>query len=476
METTFDRNRTDSSPTQTSDCAAFTDAKAAISAYHELTDSILGRISSVNDISNKTNLLAINATIEVIHASDLLASFEKIVEENLVIQAKLFAKILESDPDFLSWDGKTLAADCSIEEYYITDGDGAILQTNMPVQKGAILRTQALKHLLGDPGALTVLPTTANAAGSEHYKVIGLGRTDAPGLIQLGIHFKKPEGQVAINGFGVVAKEAKRLADHSREVSAEISMMTKEMTAQITLVQELSDQAERCEEDQTSQFSTHLDDLRKSFRGILSHLTNLISLARQTSLLGVRASIEAAHSTNEKQEFDQLLDLHMTTEAKLSSILVERLPSLTCEELRDIAADCGLAEIWVSDERGVVELTNIVEAKGFAYQNEGQTAPYMALLTNPNLIVTAPPSVRALDHCVFKYVGIGRRGKPGIFQVGNPSKLYGDSTSKGFFEVSKSIKNLAEQSRLITGEIQEIVEQMDVYARKALDILHNSRR
>ena len=103
--------------------------------YQDLISDILSRIGSVNDISNKTNLLAINATIETIHASDLLASFEKIVGSNLLIQAKLLAKILVHDPDFMYQDGAKFAAECGIEEFYVTDGRGAVLFTNITSKK-----------------------------------------------------------------------------------------------------------------------------------------------------------------------------------------------------------------------------------------------------------------------------------------------------------------------------------------------------
>ena len=100
---------------------------------------------------------------------------------------------------------------------------------------------------------------------------------------------------------------------------------------------------------------------------------------------------------------------------------------------------------------------------------KGQTAPYMRLLANPDLVVTAPPEPRALDGKVFKYVGVGRRGKPGFVQIGKLSKMYGESTAEGFSVVAKQIKNLAEQSRDITTEIEGMVEGMDFKAQKAID-------
>ncbi|MGI6732634.1 MAG: hypothetical protein ACOX4J_00365 [Anaerovoracaceae bacterium] len=131
----------------------------------------------------------------------------------------------------------------------------------------------------------------------------------------------------------------------------------------------------------------------------------------------------------------------------------------------------GVAEIWVTDSNGVVELTNIDGGKGFAFSNEGQTGPFMAILSNPNAVVTQPPSYRDIDGRVYKYAGVARRDKPGICQIGSPSKLYGDSTAKGFSEVSKQIKALGEQSKSLTTEMEEMIREMDFKAKMAIDSL-----
>jgi hypothetical protein len=93
----------------------------------------------------------------------------------------------------------------------------------------------------------------------------------------------------------------------------------------------------------------------------------------------------------------------------------------------------------------------------------------MRILSNPDLVVTAPPEPRALDGKVFKYVGVGRKGARGFVQIGKISKMYGESTAEGFAVVAKQIKNLAEQSREITTEIETVVEGMDFKAQKAID-------
>jgi Methyl-accepting chemotaxis protein len=469
--------------------------RGIIQEYSFLIDQVFLKIKSVQGIANKTNLLAINASIETIHASDLLASFEEIVTKNLIIQAKIIAQILEYDPDFLYQDGGQFARDCGMEEFFITDGQGVIQFTNVAAWKNSTLNSSDMLRILTNPELEVALPAVGNGFDSEQYKVVGISRTDQQGIIQVGAHFVRPKGQLAINGFGVVAQEAKRLADVSKEISSRITAMTNDLGAKLRDLEQAfetvqasmakcSGSAEQAAEEtdrsdmgnamrelklNLTSFETSLRESRKYFRDILSPLTELINIARQTNLLGVRAAIEAAHSTNDKQDFDNLMNRHMTAEAKLVAILVERRPDMTCDDVSALADYIGLDEIWIPDGNAVVELTNVPGGKGFQYVNEGQTAPYMRLLANPELIVTAPPEPRALDGKVFKYVGVGRKGKSGFVQIGKVSKLYGESTAEGFSVVAKQIKNLAEQSREITTEIETVVEGMDFKAQKAAD-------
>lgn len=469
--------------------------KEVILEYDTLIEQVFQKIKSVQGIANKTNLLAINASIETIHASDLLASFEEIVKRNLLIQAKIISQILEYDPDFFYQDGAALARECGMEEFFITDGEGVVQFTSMPSWKNSALKSSEILKILKNPDLEIALPAVGNGFDSEQYKAVGIARTDKPGIIQTGAHFVRPKGQLAIDGFGVVAQEAKRLADVSKGISARITSLTNELGEMLDKLRAIYEEANKgvagCEElgallsEQTdlSESESRLEELkgilrqleaeffesRKYFKNILSELTELINIARQTNLLGVRAAIEAAHSTNDKQDFDNLLNLHMTAQAKLMALLIERRPDITLEQMQELGEKIHIAEIWITDENGVVELTNVKGGKGFTFQNEGQTAPFLRILSNPDLVVTSPPALRTLDNRVFKYVGVGRKDKTGILQVGVPSKLYGESTAEGFSVVAKQIKNLAEQSRETTTEIEAIVEAMDFKAQKAAE-------
>lgn len=399
------------------------------------------KILEVDLISHNANLLAINATIEVIHANELLSAFEQVVTSNLLIQSCILAEILQYASDFSTQNQVEFGEKFGIEEFYITDQDGLIEHTNMQELIGEPIPNMDLLKILENPQLQIALPSTENPVTKKQYKVIAISRRDKPGIIQLASSYVGAAGQTAINGFGAVTDEAKRLADLINQISAKILEYTKSIAS-------LQDETDSYSDNQ------QIDNYTKS---ILSLTNDLYNIARQTNLLGINASIEAAHSSNEKQDFDNLLDLYMTSEAKLAAHLVYSRPGITCQDMVGVSACSGIGEFWITDENGVVELTNFEGGKGFRFTNDGQTAPYMKILTDPGLVVTAPPSRRALDNRIYKFAAVARLDKKGIFQIGIPSKMYGDSTTKGFAEVAKQIKSLSEGLKKAADEIDGLL-------------------
>jgi methyl-accepting chemotaxis protein len=321
---------------------------------------------------------------------------------------------------------------------------------------------------------------------------------------------------LAIDGFGVVAQEAKRLADEAKETAARIAVLLDGVNESMANLDGLSSvameavlqsvavtvendeainsgdtgeipydttQAEKLLADMAASIKIKLADMEKglmmmrnNFRGILNPLSEIIKVAKQTNLLGVRASIEAAHSTNDKKDFDMLLNKHMTVQARIAANILEVHPTMTCEEITEMALFAGVDEFWIANGQAEVEITNIDGGKGFVYKNEGQTAPYLRLLENPELVITMPPEMRVLDNRVFKYVGVSRKDKTGFVQVGRASKIYGESTAEGFAVVARQIKNLAEQSRDIASEVVEMIEDMDGKAKKSDEMITGSKK
>ncbi|MCR5481716.1 MAG: hypothetical protein K6F52_02875 [Clostridia bacterium] len=469
-----------------------------ITNYSTMLEDVFSKIKAVDSIANNTNLLAINASIETIHASDLLASFERIVVDHLRIQGRLIARMITYDPDFVAYqDANAMCKSCGIEELYITDEDGIVVFTNVPAWRHARLASPDILRILKQPELEIALPAVATSNADVKFKTVAVGRKDQRGIIQMSSHFTKPKGQLAINGFSVVAGEAKRLADESKNVSSKISALTDSLKEEIAKLRELADNVSsyvqetlavakksltdeetplvdrpevlRTSTEKLALLDKGLTEIKICFKNVMGPLEMLLNVSKQTNLLGVRAAIEAAHSTNDKQDFDALLSKHMLTETHLASLIVERKPDINCDDMKELCDSCCIGEMWVTDEIGKVELTNIPGGTDFVFKNEGQTAPYMAILSNPSATVTMPPAMRELDGKIFKYAAVTRRDKPGIFQLGIVSKIYGESTAEGFAVVAKQIKTLAEQARSLTTEVEELVELMDLKASRAKD-------
>ncbi len=479
-----------------------------------LTLEIVEKLKSVDGIANKINLLAINASIETIHASGLLSGFERIIAQNMLIQARLIARLLEFRQDMTNEELTELIRQCGVEELHLTDQEGYVTHSNVPGWIGIKLADSDVYRILEGSTEAVVLPAAGKLLEGVLFKVVAAARRDRPGLIQIGCRYQQPQGQLAIDGFGVVAQEAKRLADEAKQTAARIAEMLIDVnrsmeeldglsSAAIDAVDNAADassgndlaitdastggyeakEAEKYLSGAIGSIGLKLQDvgnglevMRKSFRGILGPLSEIIKVAKQTNLLGVRASIEAAHSTNDKKDFDMLLNKHMTIQARIAAFVLEAHPSMTCDEITELAGYAGVDEFWIAGGNAEVEITNIVGGVGFVYKNEGQTAPYLRILSDPDLVITMPPEMRTLDNKVFKYVAVGRKDKPGFLQVGRASKIYGESTAEGFAVVARQIKVLAEQSREIAAEVVEMIESMDNKAQKADEMIKSSSK
>lgn len=146
---------------------------------------------------------------------------------------------------------------------------------------------------------------------------------------------------------------------------------------------------------------------------------------------------------------DRMLDGQMTAQARIAAHLVAAEEAAGHDAARVIAtldavaADTVLDEVWVSDERGVVYLTNVRDASGapmpFEFYPDPAIQPqaweFHALLSFPvdgDGVVAQAAQVREIDNEVYKYVGVSGVDRRRIVQVGNalafeeqaPSDLY----------------------------------------------------
>ena len=133
---------------------------------------------------------------------------------------------------------------------------------------------------------------------------------------------------------------------------------------------------------------------------------------------------------------DTMLDGQMTAQARIVAQLVAAEEAAghdaarVVQTLDAVVAGTVLDEVWVTDERGVVYLTNVRDDSGTPLPFEftpdpalqPQASAFYGLLASPvdgDAVVAQAAQVREIDNEVYKYVGVGGIDRRRIVQVGN---------------------------------------------------------
>lgn len=406
-------------------------------------------LQAISQTAFNLGILALNANIEAIHAANFLDDFEKIISENMLIQARMVAVVLEKNIiDSNSGMIEQLTHHCGIERIFITDKDASVIYTNV---SGLLQKRLSNSHLFKKPDGTFdftdkefVLPKEPLMDG-RYQKTVLVPRQNNGGIIQIEFIYEPPRGRLTIDSFSVVAEEVRRQAKR-------FELATQKTTQICDSMKELIAIAENAGGDHD------LLTIRDCCKKVLPMLNEIMQIAKLTNLLGIRAKIEAAQSANYIGDFDKLLNIQMIVEAK---ICYHFFPDgeLSYDDAMAFTDTVGLEEVWISNKDGIVEITNSKGGKGFQYTNKGQTAPFMLLLENSNAVVTCAPARRALDGKIVKYVGIQRRNG-GILQIGRKAELYGENTATGFMFVADEVKVMSEKTKVVTTEMIDMFEGM----------------
>ncbi len=83
-----------------------------------------------------------------------------------------------------------------------------------------------------------------------------------------------------------------------------------------------------------------------------------------------------------------------------------------------IAKRLGVDEVHVTDEKGVLRWGNVAAFYGFDFASAEQTRPFLKMLSDPSFELAQEPQERGADKVLFQYIGVPRRDRPGIVQIG----------------------------------------------------------
>jgi methyl-accepting chemotaxis protein len=83
-----------------------------------------------------------------------------------------------------------------------------------------------------------------------------------------------------------------------------------------------------------------------------------------------------------------------------------------------LAKNIGIDEIHVTDAKGVLRWGNVAGFYGFDFTTSDQTKPFLRILSDPSFELAQDPQPRGADKVLFQYIGVARRDRPGIVQIG----------------------------------------------------------
>ncbi len=108
----------------------------------------------------------------------------------------------------------------------------------------------------------------------------------------------------------------------------------------------------------------------------------------------------------------------------VSQVVAADPGSLAPARMAALAAAVGVDEIHVIDEKGVLRWGNVAGFYGFDFATADQTKPFLKMLSDRSFELAQDPSERGADKVLFQYIGVARRDKPGVVQVGvQPKEL-----------------------------------------------------
>lgn len=112
--------------------------------------------------------------------------------------------------------------------------------------------------------------------------------------------------------------------------------------------------------------------------------------------------------------------------ARAFAYMIEENPNIltSSQKLNEIMTLLDVDELHVTDEDGVIRWGTVSAYYGFDMATSDQTLPFMALLADKSMELAQEPQPNGAEGILFQYIGVSRRDKTGIVQVGmQPTRL-----------------------------------------------------
>lgn len=106
--------------------------------------------------------------------------------------------------------------------------------------------------------------------------------------------------------------------------------------------------------------------------------------------------------------------------------MIELNPSILddAKKLEEIKTLLDVDELHVTDENGIIQWGTVPGYFGFDFASGDQTKPFLDILKDSSVKLAQEPQPNGAEGKLFQYIGVSRRDKTGIVQIGNtPDRL-----------------------------------------------------
>lgn len=141
-------------------------------------------------------------------------------------------------------------------------------------------------------------------------------------------------------------------------------------------------------------------------------------------MVDVREKLESIEI--DTAELTDQLNSDYIAKAEAFSKMIELNPSILDDtnKLNEIKELLDVDELHVTDEKGIIQWGTVPAYFGFDFASGDQTKPFLKILSDPSFKLAQEPQPNGAEGKLFQYIGVSRRDKTGIVQIGNtPDRL-----------------------------------------------------
>jgi methyl-accepting chemotaxis protein len=207
-----------------------------VSAVSQRSEEIGSVIDVIEEIATKTNILAINATIEAARAEVQAKKLtEEVVGRMMITQCQMVNQMLLhgfAQKEAAFW--KEFCVSTLLDLILVTDEDGCTIISNDPKMMNWRFpedpKEQAypFRQLINQKDGVLTQESKSRSIDGLAFKFTGVSRADQPGIVQVGFNMDTlKKHDLRIGGFAVVAGEVYQLAERARGSAREIRSLVK---------------------------------------------------------------------------------------------------------------------------------------------------------------------------------------------------------------------------------------------------------